>query len=311
MRRYGLALWICGCVTFLGCSPPKSSPESQSDFTSGRITIVCPPDARVVVERAAREFERLYPKAHITLNSGTSRDAIAALFGARADMAVVTRDLLPEERRAAVQGRLGLDGYRFARDAAVLVVHPENPIQNMSLDDVRRIYAGQAGDWSQVGGRGGPILPVVQPAESDLTEFFVEQVMAGEPIRARSQPASSDDQVVATVRRERGAIGYVSMSHAQKGGQALRIAALKGLPYYLPDAESVYRGTYPMTRFFSMYVRSRGPMLANGFITYVTSIDGQKLVREAGLVPTAVPVRFVRRSPMVGAHSKGDSTPTP
>ena len=72
--------------------------------------------------------------------------------------------------------------------------------------------------------------------------------------------------------------------------------------YLLPDPEAVYKGSYPLTRFFNLYVRSKGRRLANGFITFVTSRDGQALVHDSGLVPTSVPVRFVRRSPMLSTH---------
>jgi len=73
----------------------------------------------------------------------------------------------------------------------------------------------------------------------------------------------------------------------------------------------VHDGKYPVTRFYNLYVRTGGPALANGFITYITSLEGQRLIREAGLVPTSVPVRFVRRSPMLSTHTQGDSTHTP
>jgi ABC-type phosphate transport system substrate-binding protein len=84
--------------------------------------------------------------------------------------------------------------------------------------------------------------------------------------------------------------------------RVLRLSSLTGLAYWRPDLEAIYRGQYPLTRMFSMYIRTDGPRLAGGFITFVTSRDGQELVERQGLVPTAVPVRFVRRSPMLGTH---------
>jgi hypothetical protein len=82
----------------------------------------------------------------------------------------------------------------------------------------------------------------------------------------------------------------------------LRVSSLQGLPYWKPDLEAVYKGEYPLTRFFNYYVRAERPPLANGLITFGTSYDGQRLVRDGGLVPTAVPVRFVRRSPLLSGH---------
>jgi len=310
MRIYVVAAALVAS-SVCGCSPQLPEQQAQEDLTSGHITLVCSPEALEVIERNIQAFERLYPKARIEVRAGSSRDAIAALFGARADIAVITRDLVPEEREAAVRGRLEVEGYRFARDAAVLVVNPSNPVNNLTLDDVQRIYRGDVGHWSELGGSAVPVEPVVQSPDADLTEFFIEEVLGGEPIRARSIRVKSDEEVVRTVRERVGAIGYVTMSHARRDARAVRLAALKGLPYYAADLEMVHEGKYPVTRFYNLYVRAKTTALADGFITYVTSLDGQKLIREVGLVPTSVPVRFVRRSAMLSTHSKGDSTHTP
>ena len=323
--RAGAALSIAAALSCLGCTrqnpprtPPGSSPRAETkteaeeeSLTSGRIKLVAAHEAWTVVERAAESFQGLYPSSHLERSRGTSRDAIAALFGARADLAVISRDLLPEERRAAIEGRLELEGYRYAKDALVMVVNPSNVVENLAMEDLRRVYSGQATDWSQAGGRPGPIHPAVQPVGTDVTEFFVQDVLGGEPFRARVSVESSDSAVVRRVSRDPGAIGYVTLGARTPGVRVLRIAPLTGLTYWKPDAETVYKGDYPLTRYHAMYVRADGPPLAKGLITYMTSIDGQKIVREAGLVPATVPVRFVRRSPMLSTHAPGDTTRTP
>ncbi len=303
---------IAAILTLSGCAPRTSSKKQpEPDLTSGTILVVCSPEARDVIERCREAFMKLYPDAHIDVRPGTSRDAIAALFGARAQLAVITRELLPEERRAAVLGRLEVEGYPFARDAAVLLVHPSNPVQNVTVEEVRDIFLGKVHDWSELGGRREPIVPVVPPVGSDLMEFFVEQALDGAAIAAHSITAESDSDVARRVSAQPGAIGIATLGATRLGGRALRLASLKGLPYTVPDLETVHDGRYPITRFYNLYVRTSGPPVANGFITFVTSFDGQRLVRDDGLVPTAVPVRFVRRSPMLATHSKGDSIHTP
>ena len=84
--------------------------------------------------------------------------------------------------------------------------------------------------------------------------------------------------------------------------RALRVAAVEGTPYVDPDMESVHDGSYPLSRFISMYIRTRGPRLAGGFVTFVCSQPGQQLVLDSGRLPTAVPLRFVRRSPLLSTH---------
>ena len=111
-------------------------------------------------------------------------------------------------------------------------------------------------------------------------------------------PAASDSEVVQRVLEDRDAIGFVSLAWADRGAKVLRVASARGMPYWKPDLEAVYRGDYPLTRFFNLYMRTQGRRLAGGFNTFVTSRDGH----ESGLVPTSVPVRFVRRSPMQSSH---------
>jgi phosphate transport system substrate-binding protein len=297
-------LLILGALGFwlAGCSPRSSSKTGEESLTSGRITLVSAREARGMISRERDAFQSLYPQASIGIEEGSSRDAIGRLFAGTADLAVITRELAPEERAAAVRGRLELEGYRFARDALLLVVHPSNRVENLTVADVQDIYQGHVTRWSQFGGDETRIVPVVQPQESDVTQFFEQQVMSGGPIEARSVEANSDSDVVAEVAARPGAVGYVTLGALSDQVKALRLASLRGLPYRDADLERVYRGEYPLTRFFNLYVRAVSRPLADGFITYVTSIDGQHLVQQSGYVPTAVPVRFVRRSPLQGAH---------
>ena len=285
-----------------GCSPKRTPGSVEDSLTSGRISVVSAPEVLSIITRERAVFDSLYPGAAIALARGTSREAVRGLFAGECDLAVITRELEPEERGAAVRGRLELEGYRFAMDGVALVVHPGNPVENVTLADVRAIYGGQLERWSRLGGGEAAIVPVIQPPESDIMAFFQQQVMNGESIRTSVVYETSDSGVVSYVRTHPAAVGFVSMAWADRGARALRLASLKGLAYRRPDAEAVYRGDYPLTRTMSLYVRPRGPALANGFITFITSHEGQTIVRDGGLVPTAVPVRFVRRSPMRGSH---------
>ena len=294
-----------------GCSPAAAPDEVSSDITRGHLIVACAPEAHAVMGRCVAAFEALYPNAHIELQTRRSRQGVAALFAARAEMAVITREIVPEERQAAVQGKFEFECYRFARDAAVILVNAANPVQHLTLDEVRRIYSGEAKRWTEFGGAALAIQPVAQSPDADLTEFFIEEVLGGETIRARSIAVESGDAVVRTVREHPEAIGYVTLAESGQGTRPLALATIKGVPYFAPDLERVHEGQYPVTRFYNMVVRANGPALTNGFITYVTSLDGQKLIRESGLVPTTVPVRFVRRSSMLRSHHYGDSTNTP
>jgi ABC-type phosphate transport system substrate-binding protein len=135
-----------------------------------------------------------------------------------------------------------------------------------------------------------------------VSRFWMQEVMGGEAITVPAVRAATDSAAVEAVRREPRAIGYVTMSANVDGVKVVRLAAMRGLPYWKPDPEAVHRGDYPLTRYYNLYVRTGESKLAAGFVTYVTNLDGQRIVRDAGLVPTAVPLRFVRRSPLRSSH---------
>ncbi|MEO5617965.1 MAG: substrate-binding domain-containing protein [Candidatus Eisenbacteria bacterium] len=301
-RRTALRGFVPALALACSCSP-RSAPDLVEDsLTSGRIRVMCAPEAKELIAREVAAFQALYPQAQIELTTGSSREAKAALFAARTDLAVITTELAPEERAAAVRGRLELEGYRFARDAVVLVANGANPVENVALDRLRQVYGGDLVDWADLGGERQPIEVVVQEPPSDVTEFVVAEILDGVPVKVRAIHAKSDSDVVAEVRRNPRALGYVTLAARTQGLRVLRVAPLTGLPYWKPDLEAVHRDEYPLTRFFSLYIRNDGPRLPNGFITFVTSQEGQALVHQHGLVPTAVPLRFVRRSPMLGGH---------
>lgn len=292
----------CVAVGGAGCTPKRSPGQVEDSLTSGRISVVCSPELIGVLERESAAFDSLYPGATIQLKEGSSSDAVRALFAAECDLAVISRELDPVERGAAVRGGLELEGYRFARDGVALVVHPGNPVENAALDEVRGIFEGTVTNWAALGGTAGEIQPVIQPPASDIMAFFEAKVLSGAPIRAPVVYQDTDSGVASYVKQHPGALGIVSMAWAERGVKPLRLATLRGLSYRRPDAEAVHGGEYPLARDMNLYVRPKGPALANGLITFITSHEGQAIVRDQGLVPTAVPVRFVRRSPMMGGH---------
>jgi len=297
----GPLLLACALLGPPGCAR-QSSQQAEDSETSGRIQVMSVPEARALMAREIATFVHAYPAARIELLTGTSREAVTSLLEGRVDLVVLTRELEPEERTVNVKGGLELTGYRFARDAICVIVNPANPVEHLASDQLKGIYLGTITDWSEVGGRRGRIEPVVPAPETDLMASFQQRVLGGEPPTAPAFRAANDSATVARVLATPGAIGFVSMASATGDARTLAISALTGLPYVDVDAEKVYRGDYPLTRFCNLYARSDGPKLANGLITWVSSIDGQRLVHEAGLVPTAVPVRFARRSPMLGSH---------
>ena len=267
-------------------------------------SIASAPDVRELALSEVEAFRAVYPQATLELREPeSSGQVVSALLAGRADVAVTGRELEQEERDMARRNGIELEGHRIAQDAMCVVVPAANPVQNVTLGELQRIWLGETLDWSALGGRDGRIVPVLPPLSSDLARAFAQRVMAGVAMRAPALVEASDSAVAARVAATPGAIGVVPLALAATAGlKSLHVAPLEGTSYVDPDMESVHDGSYPLTRFISLFIRTRGPRLAGGFVTFAASQPGQQLVLDSGRVPAAVPIRFVRRSPLLSTH---------
>lgn len=301
----GLFVSVALALLTGACARNDTSRPVEDTETSGRISIAAAPDVRALVADQVGAFQVEFPFAKLSLREPeSSARVISALLAGRADVAAAGRELEDEERRMAQQGGIEIEGHRIAKDGMCVVVQASNPVRNITLAELQRILRGELTQWSSVGGRDARILPVLPPLSSDLARAFAQRVMAGEPVRAAAMVESSDSAVAARVIATPGSFGVLTLALATSDPRlrALAIAAVAGTPYVDPDMESVHDGRYPLSRWVNLFIRSHGPRLAGGFVTFVSSQPGQQLVLASGRVPTAVPLRFVRRSPLLGSH---------
>src|SRR5439155_18431929 len=129
----------------------------------------------------------------------SSGRVVSALLAGRADVAVAGRELEQEERNVARRSGIEIEGHRIAQDAMCVVVPAANPVRNVTLGELQRIWAADIQDWAALGGRAGRIVPVLPPLSSDLARAFAQRVMAGATMRAPTLVEASDSAVAARV----------------------------------------------------------------------------------------------------------------
>ncbi|HEY6196011.1 MAG TPA: substrate-binding domain-containing protein, partial [Candidatus Eisenbacteria bacterium] len=140
--------------------------------TSGRISIAAAPDVHALARAEVDSFAVVYPKATLELREAeSSGQVISALLAGRADVAVAGRDLEPEEREVARRNGIEIDGHRIALDAMCPIVHAANPVRNVTLGELQRIWLAEVGDWTGLGGPAGKILPVLPPLQWEYKVF--------------------------------------------------------------------------------------------------------------------------------------------
>jgi len=294
-----------------GCGPDVQHRERLEDSpTSGFLRVVAEPDVATLVRATADAFVAGYPDARIVVEARTSREAMADVFANRADLAVIGREIESIERQAATEAGIDMEAYRWAHDGVAVIVHPANPVLQVSYDDLRDALSREAVSWGEFGGADRSVVPVLPEPETGLAQFVARSLLERADVPAPAITVAGDSAALVAVRGHVDALGFISAASVGAGVRALALSRTKGMRYVTLDAETVYRQEYPLTRTFHVVTRVPGVQLGGGFITFATSDDGQKLVKDAGLVPATVPVRFTRRLPAAATHAR-ESGPAP
>ena len=225
----------------------------------------------------AEHLAELYQKQHqgtvINVQGLGSSAGIRAAIDGVAEIGMSSRNLKPEEAEA-------LDQQVIARDALALIVHPSNPIANLSGEQIRAIFSGTIRSWAEVGGPPQPIVLVSREAGSGTFGAFEELVMKGVPIVSSALRQGSNGAIRQIVAEDPNAIGYISLGIVDQTVKALSIDGVQAA------TTNVEGGQYKLVRPFLFVWRKGHPLgpLAVSFVEYVMSPAGQDELAKSGLV---------------------------
>jgi phosphate transport system substrate-binding protein len=228
----------------------------------------------------AKRFERLHPGTRVDVQSGGSSRGIADVRRGLADIGMVSRELKADE--------LDLRATTIARDGVCIIVHRDNPVAELSDEQIRSIYLGQIENWKDVGGVDAKII-VVNKAEGRSTlELFLSHFgLQNRDIRA-DVVIGENEQGIKTVSGNPDAIGYVSIGTAQY--DASENVAIKLLPLggVAASIETVLSGSFPLARPLNLVTTPEpSAPLVEAFLRFAASPEVHDLVREQYFVPLA------------------------
>ena len=209
-----------------------------------------------------------------TYNPTGSGSGIKAVQEGRCDIGLSSRDLKAEEMEA------GLTGTVLAYDGIAIIVHPENPVSDLSLNAIAKIYTGEISNWSELGGKDAEIVLIGREAGSGTRDGF-ESITGTEDACNYRQELTSTGDVITSVSQNPGAIGYASVASIKDTVKALTVDGVAA------TEESIKDGTYVVQRPFVLVTRADTPLndAAFRFFTYVTSEDAKQIISDAGVVP--------------------------
>ncbi len=272
-RRYAHLLGL-GAITLL----TVAALQRQTITIKGSDTMV------ILTQR----WTEVYPhkdRVRFQVTGGGSGTGIAALINGTTDICASSRPLRPSESEQ-LQRKYGTRGVevRVARDGLAVYVHRNNPVEKLTLQQVRDIFTGKITNWKQVGGPDARIILYSRENNSGTYEFFKDHVLQGQDFAPTAQHMPGTAAVVNAVAKDRWGIGYGGAAYA-RDIKEVAIAEAPGKPYYLPTLENVVSGRYPISRFLYFYLRERPSGELKAFIDWVLSDDGQRVVTEVGYYP--------------------------
>ncbi|MCG3139236.1 MAG: Phosphate-binding protein PstS [Anaerolineae bacterium] len=238
----------------------------------------------------AEEYMRLHPDVRLSVTGGGSGTGIAAMINGTVDLANASREMKPEELDAARQNGRAPQEFVVARDAITVVVHPSNPVNGLTRQQLADIYTGKITNWRAVGGADRPIVLLSRESNSGTYVYFLENVIRQGDAQSQLlfSPETllmpSSEGISAEVRQNPNAIGYDGLGYVTPDQKTLGIARDDASEFVLPSVETVNTGAYPIARPLYMYTVGEPQGAVKAYLDWVLN-QGQALIAPLGFVP--------------------------
>ncbi len=289
MRNLGL-LFLSSVLVLTACGGSASAQSSSSH--SQRAIEDIGSDTIVNLALAwAEAYQKVNPDVRISVSGGGSGTGLAALVNGTTDIANASRKIKPEEVADAQKNGIEPHEIEIARDAIGVIVHPDNPVQQLTLQQISDIYSGKITNWKGVGGEDRPIVLLSRETNSGTHVFFLEQVVRLGDGKSKTlfSPDTlllpSSEGIMAEVRQNPNAIGYDGLGYITPDVKTLAIAPKDGAEYVKPSIETVNNGKYPIARPLFMYTPGEPQGDVKTYLDWILGPEGQKIVGQLGFVP--------------------------
>lgn len=324
---------IMGAALVAGAALVMSSCDDKKRTDVSSATIVCDESFENIMKQEIDVFEYVHPRNFILCNYVPQAVAVDSLLKGNTRTAVIGRDLTKDERIALRKKYPNLRSMKIAVDAVALIVNPENQVNSLSLGELSEIMSGKLTRWNEIGPEGAdqPINVVFDNPGSGLATYMRDSLLTdGAKFGPNVSSAGSVEGVIRTVETRKSALGVIGVSWLTRdlnldtlamakkvaelqsdsavvgadinqrldnaGVKVLAVMSKHDIRAYKPYQQYIYNGMYPLTR--PMYIITTGsPVNAVGrFYTFVTSVEGQKLIMKTGILPARMQVQVYELS---------------
>lgn len=234
--------------------------------------------------RWAEAFMEINPQIAVSVFGGGSGVGISALIEGTTDIAMASRFMRMREFEMAVANGVMPIAHEVAVDGLSIVVHPDNPLTEITIEQVAAIYLGEITNWKELGGADMRIVVFSRDTASGTYGYFVDEVLDDGLMRPDVLYKVSNAAIAGAVARTPGGIGYVGIGFMSEAIVALAVAR-EGDKFVYPSLETVADGSYPLSRSLFLFTDGWPKGIIASFIRFIQSPAGQQLVMEEGFSP--------------------------
>lgn len=266
-----LAVVLTGC----GASDTESKQTTDNTALSGTVSTDGSTSMEKVIEYLKEAYTEKNSDVKVTYNPTGSSAGIQAVESGSCDIGLSSRDLKDDEKE-------NLEGTVIAIDGIAIIVNPENPVTDLTIEQIAKLYKGEITNWNEVGGNDAPVVLIGREPSSGTRDGF-ESITDTKDECQYAQELTSTGDVVQTVASNPNAIGYASLASVKDTVKAVDVEGVA------PSTKTIQDGSYKIQRNF-VFVTKKDTELtgaAKDFFEFVTSGDADSLIEEAGAVPVS------------------------
>lgn len=285
-----VVLIISACST--GAGGGDTSPTGSNEYLNNVGS-----DTMVNLALAwAEEFQMENPQSNLAVSGGGSGTGIASLINKTTDVANASRKIKSEEIANAEENGIEPIEFIVARDAIAIIVNPNNPISELTLQQLSDIYSGKINNWQELGGEERPIVRLSRETNSGTHVYFLEQVLRLGDKEDKTLFSTdtlllpSSEVIGAEIRQNPNAIGYDGLGYVTPDMKVVAVADARqdNYEFIFPSAGTVNDGTYPIARDLYMYSAGQPEGFIKRYLEWIFTPQAQDIVTELGFVPILV-----------------------
>lgn len=256
-----------------GCGTTNTDTPKDNGQVSGTVSTDGSTSMEKVIGFLSEAYMNKNSAVKVTYNPTGSGSGIKAVQAGSCDIGLASRDLKPEEAT-------DLNGTVVAIDGIAMIVNKENPVKDLTIEQIAALYKGEITNWSEVGGLDAPVVLIGREAASGTRDGF-ESITDTEDACKYNQELTSTGDVVQTVSSNPNAIGYASLASVK---DTVKLISVEGVT---PSTETIQNGSYKIQRNFVMVTKKNAELspAAKSFFEFATSSAADEWIIEAGAVP--------------------------